>query len=720
MKKVVIVIICVFIFTTCYKEQINNLYRRQELMSEQIASLTMQINKINEEIKGHSLLIDALQQKSIVSNIEDEYGEVNGFRRLIAKVLTIGEQRIRIPFGQDGKNGLDAIPVSVSIDPVKGTWLIDGEDTNEPAVARTPILGVARDEADESDPKYYWTIKYSEKEEATYIKDSDGNRLVAKDPALMISPIISISKDEKNQTIIFHTSIKGLEEVVLPYKALKKVFKFDFSSLVNQDGASSIASYNANSNTIIFSKRGELLSFAFEKTDDLSDVQTSSNYRGFSIQIDNTNKRIYITAPSFTWDKISDEYEFIFTAQDDTRSTFTRTVKVNLKDKLYLSYFFNENPKEYNYAVNSKYNQLAFLSNTTTTHMSTWFDFNINSSRYVKRDIPFSYLNSGRQNSEILEEFRKEDYREIEKTIDVEDKDIVLLDAIFDPSKLKVDFIKSGENDLNTIDNYFLINSNIKFYDNTSKTMVFQDPLPWDTYFALSSFKSSLNSEHRTIRLRRAVMKYIISIENPSELFNLAASEVFDKSKLVLYTQNSYIRSFSRISNTNEINSLINNDKRRVVTKVDETIKSSNKSLLFDYDESKKVLTVSFSAFPSTKVLSYSVACEYTKSDGDKVVKILSVDDFEKHVLDASQEAYILHMDYIASKDSQGEYEYHGTQGDMSPVAEAENGISSIPAYLAVKLYVPSRGFSVMQGYVNDLEKELAWKRLFTENVDSN
>lgn len=634
MKKILYpaLIILAFIITfSCYKEDTNVLYSRQYVVAETLKDLNDKLDTINNNITNLQTVINNLSSGEPVSveYTKNLNGENVGVTIFYEKNGTKTEYFV--PFAKDGKDGKDGVTPSVNIG-TNGNWFVNNVDTNVKAKGtdgangtngtngingKTPIIGAKQDPNNPSDDTFYWTIKYEENQEPTFILEN-GNKVPATAKDGINSPIKSVTENaEKTKvTICVEDPVNSSTQKCYEVPLLKDI-RFDIQpeqSKIGVDDAS--ARYNKLNNTLNFQKPGEEIEFPFSKDDELEEVYATLP-QNWTYRVDKVNKKIYVKSPSVD-DLVSSANigEIVFFARDSKGNSYSRNLSVKVENGLFINYFFAENHNQPTETPTSLYNAIK-LNKTSTggvRHISvlhiesTPSNFGAPSIFASNNTIPLT-------EAEKLEaKLKSKIYYDFVKTDALKYKNIVFSDFIYQPDSV---FLRSSNVDDKVPTNFFLTTDFLKNASGAveeGQRSVYVKPVPWDTYIARTPIHTTENrTDVQTIRLKRAVMKVRLYMKNPKKYLGLDSSENFDANRVVLYHASPYgivngtSTGYANYFGTTSGNKLIHT-------------KAANVS---KYDNSTDILSGEFNAFPVQGTSSLKLYIEYTKQDGSKVLKVV-------------------------------------------------------------------------------------------------
>ncbi len=195
---------CLFIISSCYKEDINVLYSRQIVISD---STKLELHKTNEDLQKLQSLYELINSKKSIKDVLYIPDEKNANA---VRIVFTDNSTIDIPYGKDGKdgkdggNGEDGHTPSIAISK-DGYWLIDNVKTQYKAVAqdgvngKSPKIVIIHDAEQPNDTDLYWAIKWTDTDVPEFILDPDGNKVRAngkdgKDGKETTSPNVSFPK----------------------------------------------------------------------------------------------------------------------------------------------------------------------------------------------------------------------------------------------------------------------------------------------------------------------------------------------------------------------------------------------------------------------------------------------------------------------------------------------------------------------------------------------
>lgn len=189
MKRVIrICLACTVLVSTllasCYKEDVSTLYSRQYVLAESLKSINERITIINSDIKLLKELYEILNNKPIASNLV--YTILPG-NDTIGVTVTLGDTDFYVPFGKNGKNGIDGLTPRIG---ANGNWVIGNTDVGIPARGKDGKDGVSPRIGENGN----WFI--GDKDTGVLAKGQDGTNgqdgVAGRDG---ITPTIEISKD---------------------------------------------------------------------------------------------------------------------------------------------------------------------------------------------------------------------------------------------------------------------------------------------------------------------------------------------------------------------------------------------------------------------------------------------------------------------------------------------------------------------------------------------
>ncbi|MEG1161700.1 MAG: hypothetical protein RSE63_06585, partial [Bacteroides sp.] len=189
MKRVIrICLACTVLVSTllasCYKEDVSTLYSRQYVLAESLKSINERITIINADIKQLKELYEILNNKPIASNLV--YTILPG-NDTIGVTVTLGDTDFYVPFGKNGKNGIDGLTPRIG---ANGNWVIGNTDVGIPARGKDGKDGVSPHIGENGN----WFI--GDKDTGVLAKGQDGTNgqdgVAGRDG---ITPTIEISKD---------------------------------------------------------------------------------------------------------------------------------------------------------------------------------------------------------------------------------------------------------------------------------------------------------------------------------------------------------------------------------------------------------------------------------------------------------------------------------------------------------------------------------------------
>lgn len=207
MKKYLLILFTVGLFTGCSKYDDGELWDSVNDLEARLSTLEKQCKEMNTNIESMKVIVDVLQSNDYITNVTvvTENGMEVGYK-IDFKV----HPSITIYHGEKGENGKDGQTPYIG---ENGNWWIDGKDTQVKARGNdgqngetpvvgpngnwwigtedtgikaqgedgeagkdgiTPVIGVKQD----VDGVYYWTQKIGD-DESTWILDSEGNKIKA-------------------------------------------------------------------------------------------------------------------------------------------------------------------------------------------------------------------------------------------------------------------------------------------------------------------------------------------------------------------------------------------------------------------------------------------------------------------------------------------------------------------------------------------------------------
>ncbi len=201
---------CAF-FIGCYKDDVSILYSREDKLEKEVDALQSQMDQINGNIdaattiinshlsEDHLVSVEALPNNAgynmlfSVSGVKTVY---NGSTPVISDTGTwiVGGKDTGIRArGRSGSDGTDGSDLEIGDN---GNWYLDGVDTGVKAEGENgtcPVIGIAKDPSNPSDPNYYWTQKVGTAR-AAFILNRDGQKIRASGTA-GATPVIGIKQD---------------------------------------------------------------------------------------------------------------------------------------------------------------------------------------------------------------------------------------------------------------------------------------------------------------------------------------------------------------------------------------------------------------------------------------------------------------------------------------------------------------------------------------------
>lgn len=612
---------------SCYKEDVNTLYSRQYALAGSLKALNEQVNKVNENISNLREIIQILENKEPISALEyDIVTKPDHSKDTIGVKVTIGAKQIYIPFGRDGKDGKDGKDGETPQVEIgsNGNWFVNGKDTGVPATGqdgKTPKIGAMQDPDNPTDENFYWTISYGDGKPPVFILDANGNKIKANGSKGdkgdkgdqgeqgndgVNSPITGITI-EPDGTVVIHTTLP-IGDVRLPGKEQTLFDIKPEKSLLN--GADASARFDEPTRSLMFEEIAEEIEFPFEKSDKLTTVYAALP-RGWEYRIDQVAKKIYVTSPKMGWGPDTPHTaEAIFFARDADGKTYSRNLNLKLKTKIFLNYFFNDNPKVPIYKSNTPYNTLTFSANKTTTHVTRWHELDANGEFKVPSPAPISYQLGSSDNAILLEKLRQDVYRGFDKPATMDNSNFAVVDFFYDNEYITY----ASYQPETTPNNAILVNRKVDADNPNPHGIIYQEPVPWDTYASYSTFFSGNNSDRFTVRLQRVTQKVRLRCKSPKTLLGLASSDDFDLSRVVLK-----IPTTTAMQNGQGKHHL----GKFSVTKVNKDLRDKDGNPILKYDSSTEMLTAEFATFLPSQTMHYAFVVEYTKQDGSLVKKTL-------------------------------------------------------------------------------------------------
>ncbi len=638
---------------SCYKEDAQELYQRQYATSVAMADLQEQADHFNQKINGLELSVNMLINREPVSKIIYAVEKTD----TVGAYLTLGKTTIYVPFGRDGKDGLNGKNGKDGVSPVfdvtigdNGNWYINGQNTGKPARGPqglagangtngtngtngkdgcTPTFSAAQDKENTNDTRFYWTVTWCDG--TTEFIKANGEKVVAKaqdgtngkdgaqgpkgdkgdkgekgnpgEPGV-ISPISKVALNKEGDKLTITTTYPNLPEVTIP---IVPDLMFNIKPEESKEGDESRATvYAPLTNTLNF-KPGQTLVFPYTKSKDLEKVFINSLPDGWKFSVN--DKNITLTAPSLLKTMDSPNVNYLtFTARDKNGKAYQRDLVVNCQKAIYLNYFHNPSNGIATQPPSSPHNVLK-LSNDNYKHDLLIYQL---TPEGTYTQVPLSPEQTNVAGDKLAEQLRKDIAYMIDKSDELDFKNLLIKDFVYEKSRLQTAFLSSDQNE----DSYVLRVS--KFPTSVSQKAYYIEALPWNTYGAQTVIGNTSNANPQnkdrslvtTIRLNRLVQRTLLYMKNPHKWLGIPAGEDIDVSQMKASIA-SALGVFA-----NGTSWLFRTNQHAIVAKI--------QGAGITYDKDNDLLSVNFCHFPTQNSDSHKLLIEYTTKQGTNIRKIIA------------------------------------------------------------------------------------------------
>lgn len=409
---------------------------------------------------------------------------------------------------------------------------------------------------------------------------------------------------ENDTAYVFKVQYPGQPVVTYTIPKTKQLGLYLYPQTSTQAGVPVPDRYDVGKNLLTF-KPGEEIAVPYTKSDELGKV-VNNLPQNWKVRVDETEKKIYITAPSFLMLTTSPHGgQVTVMARTAEGLAYQREVEVQIEKMMHWDFYFTNLTGKPTSPASSPYNEINLYNGGSYAHFFAVHQLENGAYKTVTRQ----FLDENVSVPNRVAKLKNTPYVSMAKAVDY--ASYAFGSLIFNKDSLIVE----NDNNMDTAPEGFYVsrkNQSYKEYSPNNKA-VFVSPVPWDTYGGYEIEENTGDGAYyRTIRLRRLSQTVRLEMKDPHKWFKLDASEPFDASRVVLYHGTSYGRS---VRNGAMYTHLTGGDgvRRYVTTKAEKVA---------TYNAATKMLTAQFTQFPTTNNRSYKLYVQYTTSTGQVITKV--------------------------------------------------------------------------------------------------